>query len=847
MGKKKWMAAFLAAAMAFGALSGTGIPVNAEDNGAPLTITVEFGENHGDIAAKFAENIDGAWVEGTQLKYIVSSDNGGNTTVSNVKEMCLNDANEDYSFGLVDDGELFLQKLATKPASDFSSTTDYNLDVKDDYTKVLTEGITLYAQWAKPVGQVTLEITPPAPGTTVSVTGDNATKTTDPQPEVNVTNDAKVTVSSVKNWATSDYSSYYTGTVADGQSMYARVFLNAEYGYYFGYDDKEGNYHSAPNTSVTVSNGNGTKVRLDGTPDTVEVWSTVWAGNDDEPEVYDIDIDDSIKYGKVTVAPTTAHEGETITVNAVPDDLCEFKSLSYTTSDGQTFELEKEAGGNGYFFTMPASSVVIHAEFERLYEIHVDFGEGHEDFVQTNFSGIDGYEIDGSVVTFVYSDSTKNAYDAKNYFISNLPDIAYADLFDDGEKFMRDVGLNPISYYSNQIVLQLEDRDLSSMDITHGVTFYALWAQPITDAVITIEPPVCGTVITAASRGATWQADPAPVLSASGGIIFQDADIFFNNWSIDGLVSVGDTVTIEGGETYTARCYLSPAWGYYLQDGFTDFITVEGGELAATNVNGSKDGILISVVAVHAEGDDAVIVPPTCEKDGTKTFACTYCGEEVEEVLEATGHDWGDWVVVTPATVDSTGLKQRTCKNDPSHTETRVIPKLTPAPESETEPASPASDPYSVKDAGSGEYIVGSNTVYTITIKRLEDDANCYAYFTGVVMIDGKALVRGTDFTDEAGSTIIHLQPSALDQLEPGEHIITVVFDDGEVTVTITVRAAQASDTASAEPAKTTAAAVQATGEGENFLAVVGGIVCLSAAGVILMAVLERKRRYGKK
>ncbi|MBP5180662.1 MAG: hypothetical protein J6127_05180 [Clostridiales bacterium] len=237
MGKKKWMAAFLAAAMAFGALSGTGIPVNAEDNGAPLTITVEFGENHGDIAAKFAENIDGAWVDGTQLKYIVSSDNGGNTTVSYVKEMCLNDANKDYSFGLVDDGELFMQLLASKPASDFSSMTDYNLDAKDDDTKVLTEGITLYAQWAKPVGAVNVEITPPAPGTDVTYGGYNASSVkSDPQPDVTVDN-PNVNVSTSRDWANKDYTGYYKGTVADGQSMYARVYLNTKYGYYFGYND----------------------------------------------------------------------------------------------------------------------------------------------------------------------------------------------------------------------------------------------------------------------------------------------------------------------------------------------------------------------------------------------------------------------------------------------------------------------------------------------------------------------------------------------------------------------------------------------------------------------------------
>jgi len=42
-------------------------------------------------------------------------------------------------------------------------------------------------------------------------------------------------------------------------------------------------------------------------------------------------------------------------------------------------------------------------------------------------------------------------------------------------------------------------------------------------------------------------------------------------------------------------------------------------------------------------------------------------------------HDWGDWVVTTPATCEAAGVETRTCKLDASHKETQSIPKLTGA------------------------------------------------------------------------------------------------------------------------------------------------------------------------
>ncbi|SDB52933.1 leucine-rich repeat domain-containing protein [Butyrivibrio sp. INlla16] len=48
---------------------------------------------------------------------------------------------------------------------------------------------------------------------------------------------------------------------------------------------------------------------------------------------------------------------------------------------------------------------------------------------------------------------------------------------------------------------------------------------------------------------------------------------------------------------------------------------------------------------------------------------------------KATGHDWGEWVVTKEPTETEDGIKTRTCKNNPSHTETEVIPKKGKSPE----------------------------------------------------------------------------------------------------------------------------------------------------------------------
>ena len=61
--------------------------------------------------------------------------------------------------------------------------------------------------------------------------------------------------------------------------------------------------------------------------------------------------------------------------------------------------------------------------------------------------------------------------------------------------------------------------------------------------------------------------------------------------------------------------------------------------------------------------------------------------KEIEEAVKipASGHAWGEWVVTREATEDAAGEETRTCKNDPSHKETREIPAIGKKTEEKTE------------------------------------------------------------------------------------------------------------------------------------------------------------------
>lgn len=74
------------------------------------------------------------------------------------------------------------------------------------------------------------------------------------------------------------------------------------------------------------------------------------------------------------------------------------------------------------------------------------------------------------------------------------------------------------------------------------------------------------------------------------------------------------------------------------------------------------------------------VTPPTCTERGYTTHTCSGCGDSyVDSYVDATGHSYGDWAVVTAPTVGNPGKERRDCENC-DHFEEREIPPLEDTP-----------------------------------------------------------------------------------------------------------------------------------------------------------------------
>lgn len=173
-------------------------------------------------------------------------------------------------------------------------------------------------------------------------------------------------------------------------------------------------------------------------------------------------------------------------------------------------------------------------------------------------------------------------------------------------------------------------------------------------------------------------------------------------------------------------------------------------------------------------------VPATCESAGTKAYwTCSGCHKmfsdsegttEIDnpETITALGHDWNEWVETTPATVDSEGVKTRTCKNDSTHTETDSIAKLA----------------LTITEGTNSEYEIDSSSDVLIT---------CNGTFSNFkeLQLDG-VKIDSSNYTVESGSTKATLKASYLNTLSEGTHTLKFVYNDDR-TVETTIKIAKAS------------------------------------------------------
>lgn len=108
--------------------------------------------------------------------------------------------------------------------------------------------------------------------------------------------------------------------------------------------------------------------------------------------------------------------------------------------------------------------------------------------------------------------------------------------------------------------------------------------------------------------------------------------------------------------------------GYYTEGG--TFTLVYG----ITDVDGQVVRPDNPVQHTHSWDAGTVTKEPTCTEAGEKTYTCS-CGETKTEALPSLGHDWSDWILITDATTEHDGLKERTCSRC-GEKESMTIPKI---------------------------------------------------------------------------------------------------------------------------------------------------------------------------
>jgi hypothetical protein len=121
-------------------------------------------------------------------------------------------------------------------------------------------------------------------------------------------------------------------------------------------------------------------------------------------------------------------------------------------------------------------------------------------------------------------------------------------------------------------------------------------------------------------------------------------------------------------------------------------------------VSGLYAGIL-TITHIHNWGGWIVTTPATCTTEGEETRTCTLDPTHTEiRPIAALGHDWGVWTVTTAPTFETTGIETRTCTHNSAHKETRTIDKLPPLASAAAlatwllqQPPNTANEPYTVK------------------------------------------------------------------------------------------------------------------------------------------------------
>jgi len=153
------------------------------------------------------------------------------------------------------------------------------------------------------------------------------------------------------------------------------------------------------------------------------------------------------------------------------------------------------------------------------------------------------------------------------------------------------------------------------------------------------------------------------------------------------IVVVEPTCEEKGYTTYTCRCEDTYIDNYVDELGhdFSDWETVteateeaEGLEKRTCKREGCKEEETQAIPKkAHEHVYESVVTEPTCTEKGYTTYTCRCEDTYIDNYVDALGHDWNDWEIVTEATEEAEGLEKRICKREGcKEEETQAIPKV---------------------------------------------------------------------------------------------------------------------------------------------------------------------------
>ena len=80
-------------------------------------------------------------------------------------------------------------------------------------------------------------------------------------------------------------------------------------------------------------------------------------------------------------------------------------------------------------------------------------------------------------------------------------------------------------------------------------------------------------------------------------------------------------------------------------------------------------------IAHSHQYEKTLLVEEGCEQAREYKYVCS-CGDSYSEIIEPQGHDFGEWLLVEDASIESQGLIRRVCSTNLEHIEEIILPKL---------------------------------------------------------------------------------------------------------------------------------------------------------------------------